>query len=90
MNAQSLANALISNGIRLVTGGTDIHYILVDLTKSEGKPQLGKGDGARVQIIGDLVGITLNKNTVPGDTSAQNPSGLRIGTKTFYYILWQF
>uniref|UniRef100_A0A5K4ER07 Glycine hydroxymethyltransferase n=1 Tax=Schistosoma mansoni TaxID=6183 RepID=A0A5K4ER07_SCHMA len=79
-NAQALANALTSLGIRLVTGGTDVHFILIDLSKSPGKPKLSRGDGARVQMIGDLVGIVLNKNTVVGDSSAQQPSGLRIGT----------
>ncbi|CAH8451744.1 unnamed protein product [Schistosoma turkestanicum] len=80
LNAQALANALTSLGIRLVTGGTDIHFVLADLSKSPSKPKLGRGDGARVQMIGDLVGIVLNKNTVVGDSSAQQPSGLRIGT----------
>ncbi|CAH8453557.1 unnamed protein product [Schistosoma guineensis] len=79
-NAQALANALTSLGIRLVTGGTDVHFILIDLSNSPSKPKLGRGDGARVQMIGDLVGIVLNKNTVVGDSSAQQPSGLRIGT----------
>ncbi|CAH8471666.1 unnamed protein product [Heterobilharzia americana] len=79
-NAQALANALISRGIRLVTGGTDIHFVLVDLSNSPGKPKLSRGDGARVQLVADLVGIVLNKNSVLGDSSAQQPSGLRIGT----------
>ncbi|KAH8851324.1 Serine hydroxymethyltransferase, mitochondrial, partial [Schistosoma japonicum] len=63
-NAQALANALTSHGIRLVTGGTDIHFVLVDLSNSPGKPKLSRGDGARVQMVADLVGIVLNKNTV--------------------------
>ncbi|TNN15398.1 Serine hydroxymethyltransferase isoform 3 [Schistosoma japonicum] len=79
-NAQALANALTSHGIRLVTGGTDIHFVLVDLSNSPGKPKLSRGDGARVQMVADLVGIVLNKNTVLGDSSAQQPSGLRLGT----------
>jgi glycine hydroxymethyltransferase len=55
------------------TGGTDNHLILVDL-----KPN--SIDGARVQTVLDLVSITLNKNSVPGDKSAMVPGGMRIGT----------
>ncbi|TPP59982.1 Serine hydroxymethyltransferase, partial [Fasciola gigantica] len=79
-NAQAFARSLESRGIRLVSGGTDVHFVLVDLAKSPGKPKLGRGDGSRVQLAADLAGITLNKNTVLGDKSAQQPSGLRLGT----------
>ncbi|KAF8567075.1 hypothetical protein P879_06098 [Paragonimus westermani] len=79
-NAKAFGEALSSYGIRLVSGGTDVHFVLVDLARSSGKPGLGRGDGARVQLAADLAGITLNKNTVVGDKSAQQPSGLRLGT----------
>jgi len=53
-------------------GGTDNHLVLMDL-----RP---KGlDGARVERICELCNITVNKNTCPGDKSAFNPGGLRIG-----------
>ena len=56
-------------------GGTDNHLILVDL-----RP---KGiDGARVERVCELAEISLNKNTCPGDKSAVNPGGLRIGKYT--------
>lgn len=87
-NAQAFARSLESRGIRLVSGGTDVHFLLVDLTQSPGKPALGRGDGARVQLAADLAGITLNKNTVLSDKSAQQPSGLRLGQYScfaFYY-----
>mmetsp|Transcript_13475 Transcript_13475/g.34578 ORF Transcript_13475/g.34578 Transcript_13475/m.34578 type:complete len:514 (+) Transcript_13475:144-1685(+) len=72
-NAKALADQLIGHGYSLVSGGTDNHLMLVDLKPSG-------VDGSRVQIILDLVSITLNKNSVPGDKSAMNPGGIRIGT----------
>ncbi|KAF7259347.1 hypothetical protein EG68_03306 [Paragonimus skrjabini miyazakii] len=76
----AFGEALSSYGICLVSGGTDVHFVLVDLARSSGKPGLGRGDGARVHLAADLAGITLNKNTAVGDKSAQQPSGLRLGT----------
>jgi len=53
-------------------GGTDNHLVLMDLRQ--------KGlDGARVERVCELCNITVNKNTCPGDKSAFNPGGLRIG-----------
>ena len=61
------------HGYNLVSGGTDNHLVLVDL-----KP-CGV-DGARVEWVLDEAHITLNKNSVAGDTSALVPGGIRIGT----------
>lgn len=73
-NASTLAEALMSKGFRLVSGGTDNHLILVDLTKMN---ITGK-DAERVL---DDVGITVNKNTIPFETrSPFVTSGIRIGT----------
>lgn len=72
-NARALAKRMAENGYSIVSGGTDNHLILVDL-KPNGV------DGARVQTVLDLVSITLNKNSVPGDQSAVVPGGIRIGT----------
>ncbi|KAE9446353.1 hypothetical protein C3L33_21755, partial [Rhododendron williamsianum] len=72
-NCRALANRLIELGYKLVSGGTDNHLVLVDL-----RP-LGI-DGARVEKILDMSSITLNKNSVPGDKSAQVPGGIRIGS----------
>ena len=72
-NCAAMAEALMSKGYKLISDGTDNHLVLVDL-----RP---KGiDGARVESVLDLVSITLNKNSVPGDTSAFIPGGMRIGT----------
>lgn len=71
-NAKALANKLIDVGYKLVTDGTDNHLILWDV-----RP-LGL-TGSKVEKLADLCSITLNKNTVPGDTSALSPGGVRIG-----------
>ncbi|ERE90593.1 serine hydroxymethyltransferase [Cricetulus griseus] len=71
-NAQAMADALLKRGYSLVSGGTDTHLVLVDL-----RP---KGlDGARAERVLELVSITANKNTCPGDRSAITPGGLRLG-----------
>ncbi|GBF93482.1 serine hydroxymethyltransferase [Raphidocelis subcapitata] len=72
-NCRAMAARLQSLGFTLVSGGTDNHLVLVDL-KPNGI------DGARVQSVLDMVSITLNKNSVPGDKSAMTPGGMRIGT----------
>lgn len=73
-NAAHLAEELKKRGFTLVSGGTDTHLILVDLT-NKGVP------GKIAQAALDTVGITLNKNTVPFDTrSPMDPSGIRLGT----------
>jgi len=73
-NAQALGKFLISNGYKVLTGGTDTHLILLDL-----RPQNVTGKDAEIAL--DKAGITVNKNTVPFET--QSPfvtSGIRIGT----------
>ena len=73
-NAQALAAALTGRGYDLVTGGTDNHLILIDLTAQEigGKPAAKALDAA---------GVELNYNTVPYDTRKPfDPSGIRLGT----------
>merc|ERR1719391_704850 len=74
-NAKALAAGLMSLGYCVVTGGTDCHIIHVDLKKSPCNLS-----GAKGELILEMVGISCNKNTVPGDKSALNPSGIRLGT----------
>jgi glycine hydroxymethyltransferase len=73
-NAQALAEALIARGYAIVSGGTDTHLMLVDL-----RP---KGvTGKEAQELLDRAGITVNKNTIPGDPQkAFVTSGIRLGT----------
>ncbi len=73
-NASTLADALKKEGFKLVSGGTDNHLILLDLTDTE---VTGKEAEHRL----DEVGITVNKNAIPFDTrSPFITSGIRIGT----------
>ena len=73
-NAATLAETLTSRGIRLVTGGTDNHLMLLDL---RGTPV----NGRELEIMLDSVHITANKNSIPGDPLGPTiTSGLRVGT----------
>lgn len=73
-NAKTLAAALTEEGLRIVTGGTDNHLFLLDLTP------VGLTGKEAEKILG-IVDITVNKNTIPFDTkSPMVASGIRIGT----------
>jgi glycine hydroxymethyltransferase len=73
-NAKAFAEGLIEHGIEVLTGGTDVHLVLVDL----GPTGL---DGKTAENRLEDVGITVNRNAIPFDERPpMNPSGLRIGT----------
>jgi glycine hydroxymethyltransferase len=73
-NAKALAEALAAGGVRLVSGGTDNHLMLVDVTP------LGIGGKTAEQVL-DRCGITCNKNMIPFDERKPvDPSGIRLGT----------
>ncbi|CUS21115.1 LAQU0S02e06194g1_1 [Lachancea quebecensis] len=72
-NASVFGKELVKRGFQLVSGGTDTHLVLIDLSN------IGI-DGARLETILEKINIAANKNTVPGDKSALFPSGLRVGT----------
>jgi len=73
-NAKALAESLSKEGLRIVSGGTDNHLMLVDLRSVN-------LTGKEANAILDEVGITVNKNTIPNDpTSPFVTSGIRIGT----------
>jgi glycine hydroxymethyltransferase len=74
LNCARLAEELNAREYSLVSGGTDNHLVLVDLKTSRGI------DGARVERILEMACIATNKNTIPGDKSALNPGGIRMGT----------
>lgn len=73
-NAKALAGALAERGFRLVSGGTDNHLMLLDLT--------GRGiTGKEAEAVLDSVGVTVNKNAIPFDELGPNvTSGIRVGT----------
>lgn len=72
-NAKRLCEALANLGYKIVTGGTDVHIVWVDLRNR-------KISGSLAARLLEEVSIACNKNTVPGDKSALNPSGIRLGT----------
>ena len=75
-NSKTLCNAMKGKGYDIVSGTTDNHLFLIDLRKN-----LPDVSGKEAQIALDAANITLNKNTVPGETrSPFQASGLRIGT----------
>lgn len=75
-NAKALGRGMESRGLRLVTGGTDNHLLLVDLTTA-GDEVTGKV----AEHVLDEVGITVNKNTIPGEKrSPFVTSGIRVGS----------
>jgi glycine hydroxymethyltransferase len=76
LNSAALAQTLMKHGLHLVGNGSENHLILLDLTESH-----GAGAGAFAEYALDKVGLTLNKNTVPGEKSSPfYPSGVRMGT----------
>lgn len=72
-NAKVLAEALGRAGLRLVSGGTDNHLLLVDLKAKN-------MSGSDAEVILEKAGIIANRNAVPGDASPFRPSGIRLGT----------
>lgn len=74
LNAQCLAESLLEEGLTLISGGTDNHLILIDLTD--------KGiNGAEAQEVLERAGITVNKNSIPFDPLPPGKaSGIRVGT----------
>ena len=74
-NAKALGRGMESRGLRLVSGGTDNHLLLVDLTPA------GEVTGRDAERALDAVGITVNKNTIPGERrSPFVTSGIRVGS----------
>ena len=75
-NSKALAGTLTANGFHLVSGGSDNHLMLLDLRPSH--PEL---TGKQAQLALEGANVTLNRNTVPGETrSPFQTSGIRIGT----------
>ena len=73
-NARALADGLVEGGVDVLTGGTDVHLVLVDLG-------IDGLDGKEAEDRLAEVGITVNRNAIPFDERPpMHPSGLRIGT----------
>lgn len=71
-NAKAMGEALKTQKLDLVSGGTDNHLVLIDL-RSKGV------NGNKAELVCEQASLVLNKNTIPGDKSAMNPNGLRVG-----------
>ena len=77
INAKALDRGMESKGLRMVTGGTDNHLLLVDLTTVSS----GEVTGKQAEHALEEVGITVNKNTIPGEKRSHYvTSGIRVGS----------
>ncbi|MDD2921917.1 MAG: serine hydroxymethyltransferase [Anaerolineales bacterium] len=78
-NAKAMADQFEKRGLRVPFGGTDTHLVNVDCTSVVGADGT-KLSGDQASRILDLVGIVVNRNTIPGDKNSMDPSGIRLGT----------
>jgi glycine hydroxymethyltransferase len=78
-NARRLAERLKARGIRVPHGGTDSHMLVVDVKPIKGADGTSLSGDMAARIL-DIVGLVCNRQTIPGDTSALRPSGIRLGT----------
>lgn len=73
-NAQALSSSLIEHGFKIVSGGTDNHLLVVDLSNQD-------VSGKEAEKFLEFVGISVSRSTIPNDPNPpMNPSGIRIGT----------
>ena len=78
-NCAALTERLREDGFRIPFGGTDTHMTNIDCTSVVGIHKVGLSGDQAARIL-DLAGIVVNRNTIPGDKSALDPSGIRLGT----------
>jgi glycine hydroxymethyltransferase len=78
-NAQAMADQFAKRGLRVPFGGTDCHMLNVDCTSVVGEDGT-KLSGDQAARILDIIGVVVNRNTIPGDKNSADPSGIRLGT----------
>src|SRR5512145_2464597 len=78
-NAQAMADQFKKRGLRVPFGGTDSHLVNVDTTSVK-SPEGVTLSGDQAARILDIVGVVVNRNTIPGDKNSKDPSGIRLGT----------
>ncbi len=78
-NAAAMADQFQKRGLRVPFGGTDTHLVNVDCTSVKSPAGIRLSGDMAARIL-DLAGIVVNRNTIPGDKSALDPSGIRLGT----------
>ncbi len=78
-NSIALVERFKQHGFRIPFGGTDTHLLNIDCGSVKGSDGTGLSGDQAARIL-DLAGIVVNRNTIPGDKSALDPSGIRMGT----------
>jgi len=78
-NAKAMANQFEKRGLRVPFGGTDTHLVNVDCSSVVGEDGT-KLSGDQASRILDIIGVVVNRNTIPGDKNSMDPSGIRLGT----------
>jgi glycine hydroxymethyltransferase len=78
-NAAAMADQFTKRGLRVPFGGTNCHMLNVDCTTVVGEDGT-KLSGDQAARILDIVGVVVNRNTIPGDKNSADPSGIRLGT----------
>jgi|GEM_PF-14859 len=78
-NAKVLASSLIRRGLRLAYGGGNTHLLVIDLSAVKTRTGFPLKGEIAARIL-DLCGLVVNKNTIPGDETAADASGIRLGT----------
>ncbi len=78
-NAVAMADQFTKRGLRVPFGGTDCHMLNVDCSSIKGEDGTTLSGDQAARIL-DIVGVVVNRNTIPGDKSAAAPSGIRLGT----------
>jgi glycine hydroxymethyltransferase len=78
-NAQAMADQFQKRGLRIPFGGTDCHMLNVDCRSIKGEDGTSLSGDQAARIL-DLVGVVVNRNTIPGDKNSADPSGIRLGT----------
>src|SRR5215510_2817081 len=74
-----MADQFTKRGLRVPFGGTNTHLVNIDCTSIVGEDGT-KLSGDQASRILDLVGVVVNRNTIPGDKNSMDPSGIRLGT----------
>src|SRR5215211_911983 len=78
-NAQAMADQFKKRGLRVPFGGTNSHLVNVDTTTIKSPDGIALSGDQAARIL-DMVGIVVNRNTIPGDKNSRDPSGIRLGT----------
>lgn len=79
-NMQAICEVLKENKVKIFANGTINHLLLIDTRNMEINNRKFSLNGSKVEYACNFVNISLNKNSIPGDSSAMNPSAIRIGT----------